>query len=231
MLKRQDIKNCTLYFLFALLLSCSESGPLEQLPITEPEGEVIVGGGETDVDEPGENEGQESIPGEQVDDEPTEGENQQPNEDETVDDNILAVIQLSGDEAVIMGDSLIVGHIAVGRGDLTGTTKSVILTDVNTPITDEGPAPESLEKGFVLIGGDDLPGSADGGAEKDISMVIFIDSVEYRFGCGVPPSGNFINCGLDYNIDFDKKEIVFDSTTVNNTETQAVLILDGIVNW
>nr|MUH41676.1 hypothetical protein [Zobellia laminariae] len=138
---------------------------------------------------------------------------------------------MSGDETSDVGTELVVGHIAVGRADLTGTDKSVILTDENTEITEEGPEPKNLDKGFILIGGDDLNANGTTSSEKDISMVIYIDGEEYRFGCAVPNSGNFIDCGADYNIDFDKKEIVFKETTVVNTDTEVTLTMNGTITW
>lgn len=153
-------------------------------------------------------------------------------EGDTGDENSenYGTIQLSGDETADVGTTLTVGHIAVGREDLTGTTKSVILTDVNTPITEEGPAPPNLKNGFILIGGDDLDTLSSDGALKDISMIIFIDDLEYRFACSVP-ADTFIDCGEDYDIDFENKTMVFDSTIVANTETQKVLVLDGNISW
>lgn len=153
-------------------------------------------------------------------------------EGDTGDENSenYGTIQLSGDETADVGTTLTVGHIAVGREDLTGTTKSVILTDIDTPITEEGPEPANLKNGFIIAGGDDLNTVSTDGAQKDISMIIFIDDQEYRFVCSVP-AGTFIDCGEDYNIDFENKTMIFDSTTVINTDTQKVLTLDGSVSW
>ncbi|WP_209405377.1 hypothetical protein [Pseudozobellia sp. WGM2] len=215
--------------LFALILltslptSCSDGESPDDSPVTPVETEVPM------EEEP-------EIEEEEVEQEPEEEqeENEEDEEDEVGEENstdILGTITLTGDETSDVGTSLEVAHIAVGRADLTGTTKSVILTDENTPITEEGPDPKNFNKGFVLIGGDDLDTLSDDGVVKDISMVIFIDSVEYRFGCSVPPGGTFTDCGEAYNINFEEKEMVFDSTTVSNTETGVILTLDGTIRW
>ena len=214
----------TLILLLSTTTSCSEDNstidppvPKEQSeedPVTEEENESIT---EEEQEE-------ETNEEEEVEESPQEEE-----EEETT--NNFGTIELSGDETSDVGTELVVGHIAVGRADLTGTEKSVILTDENTPITEEGPEPKNLDKGFVLIGGDDLNAGGTTSAEKDISMVIFIDGEEYRFGCSVPSGGNFIDCGADYNIDFDKKEMVFNETTVVNTETKVTLTMNGTITW
>ncbi len=215
----------TLILLLSTTISCSEDNstidppvPKEQSeedPVTEEENESIT---EEEQEE-------ETNEEEEVEESPQEEEE----EEETT--NNFGTIELSGDETSDVGTELVVGHIAVGRADLTGTEKSVILTDENTPITEEGPEPKNLDKGFVLIGGDDLNAGGTTSAEKDISMVIFINGEEYRFGCSVPSSGNFIDCGADYNIDFDKKEMVFNETTVVNTETKVTLTMNGTITW
>ena len=215
----------TLILLLSTTISCSEDNstidppvPKEQSeedPVTEEENESIT---EEEQEE-------ETNEEEEVEESPQEEEE----EEETT--NNFGTIELSGDETSDVGTELVVGHIAVGRADLTGTEKSVILTDENTPITEEGPEPKNLDKGFVLIGGDDLNAGGTTSAEKDISMVIFINGEEYRFGCSVPSGGNFIDCGADYNIDFDKKEMVFNETTVVNTETKVTLTMNGTITW
>lgn len=215
----------TLTLLLSTIISCSEDNSTIDPPAPKEQTEedpVIEEENESTTEEQQEQETDEE---EEVEESPEEEE-----EEETTTNN-FGTIELSGDETSDVGTELVVGHIAVGRADLTGTDKSVILTDENTEITEEGPEPKNLDKGFILIGGDDLNANGTTSSEKDISMVIFIDGEEYRFGCAVPNSGNFIDCGADYNIDFDKKEIVFKETTVVNTDTEVTLTMNGTITW
>ena len=215
----------TLTLLLSTIISCSEDNSTIDPPAPKEQTEedpVIEEENESTTEEEQEQETDEE---EEVEESPEEEE-----EEETTTNN-FGTIELSGDETSDVGTELVVGHIAVGRADLTGTDKSVILTDENTEITEEGPEPKNLDKGFILIGGDDLNANGTTSSEKDISMVIFIDGEEYRFGCAVPNSGNFIDCGADYNIDFDKKEIVFKETTVVNTDTEVTLTMNGTITW
>ncbi|MGJ8738220.1 hypothetical protein [Zobellia laminariae] len=212
----------TLTLLLSTIISCSEDNSTVDSPAPKEQTEedpVIEEENESTTEEEQEQETEE-----------TEEEEEEEEEEETTTNN-FGTIELSGDETSDVGTELVVGHIAVGRADLTGTDKSVILTDENTEITEEGPEPKNLDKGFILIGGDDLNADGTTSSEKDISMVIFIDGEEYRFGCAVPNSGNFIDCGADYNIDFDKKEIVFKETTVVNTDTEVTLTMNGTITW
>ena len=212
----------TLTLLLSTIISCSEDNSTIDPPAPKEQTE----------EDPVIEEENESTTEEQQEQETDEEEEveENPEEEETTINN-FGTIELSGDETSDVGTELVVGHIAVGRADLTGTDKSVILTDENTEITEEGPEPKNLDKGFILIGGDDLNANGTTSSEKDISMVIFIDGEEYRFGCAVPNSGNFIDCGADYNIDFDKKEIVFKETTVVNTDTEVTLTMNGTITW
>ena len=213
----------TLILLLSTTISCSEDNSTIDPPVPKEQSE----------EDPVTEEENESITEEEQEEETNEEEEveESPQEEEEETTNNFGTIELSGDETSDVGTELVVGHIAVGRADLTGTEKSVILTDENTPITEEGPEPKNLDKGFVLIGGDDLNAGGTTSAEKDISMVIFINGEEYRFGCSVPSGGNFIDCGADYNIDFDKKEMVFNETTVVNTETKVTLTMNGTITW
>ena len=216
----------TLTLLLSTIISCSEDNSTIDPPAPKEQTEedpVIEEENESTTEEQQEQETDEE---EEVEENPEEEE-----EEEETTTNNFGTIELSGDETSDVGTELVVGHIAVGRADLTGTDKSVILTDENTEITEEGPEPKNLDKGFILIGGDDLNANGTTSSEKDISMVIFIDGEEYRFGCAVPNSGNFIDCGADYNIDFDKKEIVFKETTVVNTDTEVTLTMNGTITW
>ncbi|WP_400073925.1 hypothetical protein [Zobellia russellii] len=218
----------TLILLLSNTISCSEDNSTIDPPVPKEQSEedpVTEEENENTTEEEQEEETNEEV---EVEESPQEEEEEEEEEETT---NNFGTIELSGDETSDVGTELVVGHIAVGRADLTGTEKSVILTDENTPITEEGPEPKNLDKGFVLIGGDDLNAGGTTSAEKDISMVIFIDGGEYRFGCSVPSSGNFIDCGADYNIDFDKKEMVFNETTVVNTETKVTLTMNGTITW
>ncbi|MBG47218.1 MAG: hypothetical protein CML05_18395 [Pseudozobellia sp.] len=219
------IYKILLLTLLCLIFSCDSDSTSGEEPQPEPTEQTpdISEEEEEEEEETDENSGEGENEGEN-----TESEEQE--NDDNDDGAALGVIQLSGEETSEVGTSLTVGHIDVGREDLTGTIKSVILTDENTPITEEGPEPANLNNGFILIGGDDLDTVSNDGALKDISMIIFIDGKEYRFACSVP-SGTFIDCGEKYDIDFENKTMVFDSTTVANTETQKVLILDGSISW
>ncbi|SIS99055.1 hypothetical protein SAMN05421766_106135 [Zobellia uliginosa] len=150
--------------------------------------------------------------------------------DETNTPTTYGTIQLSGEETGKIGSSLQVGHIAIGRSDLTGHAKTVILTDNNTKIDKNGPVPSDLKNNFIIIGLD-LGEASTSSASRSLSMNITVDGTEYKHACASPNFGSFMDCGSDYRIDFDKKEVLFSETTVINTKTDAVLTMNGTVKW
>ncbi|WP_194534121.1 hypothetical protein [Zobellia nedashkovskayae] len=144
--------------------------------------------------------------------------------------NASGTIQLSGDETSDIGSSLKIGNIATGRSDLTGNSKTIIITDDKTKIDENGPIPSDLQNNFIIIGLD-LGESSTSDASKSLSMNITIDGTEYKHACASPNFGSFIDCGSNYSIDFDKKEVIFSETTVINTKTNAILTMNGTVLW
>lgn len=140
---------------------------------------------------------------------------------------IKGVIKLSGDETSQVGTSLSVGNIALG---IAGNKRTVTLTDKNTPIVDTGPLPDDPENNFIIVGLD-LGDKATDDVEKGLSINISVDGTDYKYACDRPFLGDFTDCGADFYIDFDVKEIVFDSTTVVNTKTESILTLYGTVTW
>ena len=142
-------------------------------------------------------------------------------------------ILLSGDDTTVVGKTLIVGDVVYGRDDLTGIKESIAIVNKGAKISEEratgGPAnPENLssiitddkDNGFVIVVG--------AGA---VSMAILVDGTPYRYGCISDGSTTtFSNCDL-FDFDISEKKMIFSDTAVKNTETGALLTLDGTVTW
>lgn len=139
-------------------------------------------------------------------------------------------IQLSGEETSEFGNSLTVANIAVAQVGLTGTDKSVMLLSENIRVENNELVYTNDQNGFVIVAADfSTGGSPD--IEKTISMTIVKDGEEFRHACSSPYQGFFTACGDGYSIDFNAKKVVFNGTTVINTDSDVVLTMDGIVTW
>ncbi|XMO86447.1 hypothetical protein AAFN75_16800 [Algibacter sp. AS12] len=148
--------------------------------------------------------------------------------------NAKGTITLSGEETAIFGTSLTVGNIAEGAYQ-TGTSKSVTLTHKSIEIDEDGeinPTTASFTNSFIIVTAqfDDENNAA---ATKAISMVIVKNGEEYRFVCASDYNGGSdeLDCGTGFNVDQDNNEVIFDDTTVENTETGKILTMNGTVTW
>ncbi len=154
------------------------------------------------------------------------------NSDDDLDNNnAQGTIQLSGDDTSDVGTTLIVGDVAEGRADLTGTEDSIVIVNAGTVISDD-PAPfppgdprntdifitDDPENGFVIVVG-------AGG----ISMSIVVDGIPYRHAC-ISGFDTFIDCG-SLDLALGENRVVFNDSTVENTETGVILTLNGTVTW
>ncbi len=149
----------------------------------------------------------------------------------TNDNNAKGTILLSGDDTSDVGTTLIVGDIAEGRTDLTGTQDSIIIVEEGTTISDD-PAPfppgdprnieifnrSDPDNGFVIVVKD--------GA---VSMSIVVQGVPYTHACD-SEFNIFTDCG-SLDIDLNENKVIFIDTTVENTDTGAILTLNGTVTW
>ncbi|WP_194526407.1 hypothetical protein [Zobellia roscoffensis] len=172
---------------------------------------------------------------EEEEEEEEEEENDDDDDDDDDDDeetsDSFGTITLSGDETSDVGTTLVVGHLKAGLTQLTGNERTVIITDENTPISEEeGPEPNDVGNNFIIVGLD-LGDKATQDAERGLSINISVDGTDYKYACAIPIVSGFINCGEDFHIDFEKKEIIFSETKVINTKTESVLTMDGTITW
>lgn len=155
------------------------------------------------------------------------------NDDNDSDDSTLKAqgnIQLSGDEASLLGNTLTVANIAVGNAALSGTDKSVILLSENITVKNNQLVYEDNQNGFVIVAADFSTGGSTN-IDKTISMTVVRNGVEYPHACASPDQGFFTACGDEFGVDFSAKRVVFDNTTVINTDNDVILTMDGVVTW
>ncbi|VXB49326.1 conserved hypothetical protein [Maribacter litoralis] len=139
-------------------------------------------------------------------------------------------IILSGVETSELGTALSIGNIEVANTALTGTDKSVILLSDNISVSDNEFVYDDDQNGFVIVAADFSAGGSTS-VEKTISMTIVKNGVEYRHACSTPNLNIFTDCGENFRIDFDGNTVIFDNTTVINTDNDSILTLDGTVTW
>nr|WP_321222394.1 hypothetical protein [uncultured Psychroserpens sp.] len=155
-------------------------------------------------------------------------------DDDSMSENNIAfgTIQLSGPDTQIFGNSLTVGNIDPDGLDTTGTNSSVTLLDENTTIVDGELVPTDFANAFVIVAAQFTVGD-NAAVNKAISMVIVKDGLEYGYVCTTPPTSSADNtdCGTGFSVDKVAKQIVFDDTTVINTDTQTILTMNGIINY
>jgi len=147
------------------------------------------------------------------------------------DNDANGIILLSGDDTSEVGTTLVVGDIAEGRADLTGIEDSIIIVEEGTTISDD-PAPFPLgdPRNEVIFNRSD-PNNGFVIVVKDgaISMSIIVEGVPYTHACE-SEFNIFTDCGsLDINLNENK--VVFNNSTVENTDTGAILTLNGTVTW
>jgi len=147
------------------------------------------------------------------------------------DNDAKGTILLSGDDTSEVGTTLIVGDIAEGRADLTGTEDSIIIVEEGTTISDDpAPFPPGDPRNVAVFNTSD-PNNGFVIVVKDgaISMNIIVEGVPYTHACE-SEFNIFTGCGsLDMNL--NENEVVFNNSTVENTETGTILTLNGTVTW
>ncbi|MFC4094635.1 hypothetical protein [Euzebyella saccharophila] len=231
MYKAFSIRPLLCLLLFYFLLACSESSPGDDsLPTPTQEEEINNEDSEEEEEESDQNETEDDSQNE-TDEEDGSEQNENPDSDE--DGNAEDQgnrIELSGDETSKVGNELVVGHIAVGLTQVTGNERTVILSDVHTPIGEDGPEPQDVENNFIIVCLD-LGDQATEQADRALSINISVDGNDYKYACASPAAGTFIECGDDFSIDFEEKEIVFIETTVVNTDNNNMITLSGTVKW
>ena len=145
--------------------------------------------------------------------------------------NVSGTIQLSGSDTSFLGNSLQVGNIDVDGLDTTGTSKSVTLLDKNTTIEDGELVPTDFSNAFVIVV-TQFTEEDNTDVEKGISMAILKNGEDNKYACLTPvANSNFTACGAGFNMNKSKKEIVFDNTTVINTESGTILTMNGTITW
>lgn len=143
---------------------------------------------------------------------------------------VQGTIQLSGEETSELGTSLTVGNIEVANVALSGTDKSVILLSENITVVDNEIIYENDQNGFVIVAADfSTGGSPD--IDKTISMTIVRNGQEFRHACSSPYQNFFTACGDGFGVNFETKQVIFENTTVINTDDDTILTMDGTITW
>jgi len=151
--------------------------------------------------------------------------------DDSENNKVSGTIQLSGPDTSTIGTTLVVGNIETDALATTGTENSVILLDENTTIEDDELVPTNFSNLFV-IATSEFNDEDPTNAQKAISMTIVSGGTEFRYGCLTPSnSSGFIDCGTGLVVDKEKKEVVFEETTVENTDSGAILTMNGRITW
>ncbi len=153
-------------------------------------------------------------------------------DDNDSDNNkVSGTIQLSGPDTSFLGNSLQVGNIDVDGLDTTGTSRSVTLLDVNTTIEGGKLIHTDFSNAFVIVV-TQFTEEDNTDIEKGISMAIVKNGEDNKYACLTPvANSNFTACGAGFNMNKAKKEIVFDNTTVINTDSGTILTMNGTITW
>jgi hypothetical protein len=143
-------------------------------------------------------------------------------------------ITLSGEDTSIFGTSLTVAK-AVEGAYTTGTSKSVTLVHKNIDIDSYGeitPTAASFNEGFIIVVSQ-FESEDNAAVEKTISMIILNNGEEYRYVCTSDFGGgsDVYDCGEDFLVNQTINEIIFSNTTVQNTESNTILTLNGTVSY
>lgn len=153
--------------------------------------------------------------------------------DDSSDDNtVYGTIQLSGPDTSTVGTSITVGNVSENGLGTTGTSSSVILADENTSIDNGAPNPEDFSNLFIIVAaqfGDDDNAAVD----KTISMTIVKNGEEFDYVCSTPAisAADNTDCGTGFSVDKIAKIVVFDDTTVINTDSGTILTMNGTINY
>lgn len=147
--------------------------------------------------------------------------------------NAKGIITLTGEETSVLGNSLSVANAVEGLYQ-TGTGKSVTLLHKSIDVDSDGgitPTSASFTNSFIIVTAQFESGD-NASVHKAISMTIVKNGEEYLFTC-TAIEGETVDddCGANFLVDQEDKRVVFDNTTVINTDSGKVLTMDGIVTW
>jgi len=153
-------------------------------------------------------------------------------DDSNSDNQIYGTLQLSGPDTASVGNSLVVGNVGANALSTTGTSSSVILADENTTIDNGVPNPTDFSNAFIIVAAqfDDDDNAA---VDKTISMTILKNSEEFDYVCSTPVISAVDNtdCGTGFSVDKIAKEVIFNDTAVINTDSGAILTINGTINY
>jgi len=148
-----------------------------------------------------------------------------------IDTNAKGTILLSGEDTSEVGTTLIVGDIVEGRVDLTGIEDSIIIVEEGATISDDpAPFPPGDPRNVAVFNRSD-PNNGFVIVVKDgaISMSIVVESLPYTHACD-SEFNIFTNCG-SLDLILNENKVIFTDTTVENTDTGAILTLNGTITW
>ncbi len=128
-------------------------------------------------------------------------------------------ITLSGEDTADIGTVLTIGDAAYDRPDLTGVAEAVVVVDENSTIGDDlFSSIGDFNNNFILVIG-----------TNGLSMTVVRGGVSYSYACEVTGQV-FIACG-DLVFDLPSQTATLTDVTVENTDTDSVLTLNGSVQW
>lgn len=152
-------------------------------------------------------------------------------DNENDSNSISGTIQLSGPDTSTIGTTLEVGNINKDALNTTGTANAVTLSDKNTSFIDGEIDSTDFANAFIIVASEFTP-TDNTSAQKVISMTIVSNGNEFRYGCLTPSNGSgFVDCGAGLVVDKANKEIIFNDTTVENTNSGAILTMNGTITW
>tara|TARA_R110002073_G_scaffold279026_1_gene443140 strand:- start:428001 stop:428534 length:534 start_codon:yes stop_codon:yes gene_type:complete len=141
-------------------------------------------------------------------------------------------IQLSGEDTTSVGTTLKVGAIAYGRKDLTGIEASIVIAPFGSTISEGSPTLAPTDPAYVrsiINFKDDKNAFVIVVTQELISMVIVTNGVERRYVCD-SKFNTSVTCG-SITLDAQNKTLIFNNSTVKNTDTDTILTLNGTLNW
>ena len=134
------------------------------------------------------------------------------------------VITLSGADTADVGTSLAPGYMLAYPDD--GSQPDYIHI-VDKSVMGGEPGTGDPTNGFNLVVTNDSASSPF----KAVSMTIIVNSVNYSHTCTSPGTGQG-DCGTgSIQLDLDAKTVVFTDTSVKNTDTDALMTMNGSVSW
>ena len=141
-------------------------------------------------------------------------------------------ILLNGEDTATVGTSLKVGAIAYGRKDLTGIEAAIVIAPLGSTILEDSPTLSPNDPGYVtsIINFKDAENAfVIVAAQGLISMVIVTNGIERRYVCDSKYNTS-VTCG-SITLDVQNKTVIFNNSTVKNTDTHTILTLNGALNW